>query len=68
MFHNRITVQLPSVFNETSVPQNRKGHLLKRAPPNGGPLKTPHAFGWDVRYRQYVSFIIPVQVVASVLE
>ncbi|CAF9939356.1 hypothetical protein IMSHALPRED_001309 [Imshaugia aleurites] len=37
-------------------------------PPNRGPIQTIHAFGWGVKYRQYYSVIIPVQVAASVLE
>lgn len=62
MYRNRITPQLPSLFSDTSILKDRKGHLLKRGPPNGGPVQTTRAFSWDVRYRRYLSFIIPVQV------
>ncbi|CAD6579447.1 MAG: hypothetical protein ASARMPRED_009134 [Alectoria sarmentosa] len=40
----------------------------KRSPPNGGPIQTTTAHGWAIKYRQYESIIIPIQVAASVLE
>lgn len=43
-------------------------HLHHRAPPNAGPIRNAAVSGWQVRYRQYLTFIIPVQVAASVLE
>lgn len=55
-------------YTDMTISQNPKDALLERAPPNRGPIQTTNAYGWDVKYRQYFSFIIPVQVAASVLE
>ena len=65
---NHEAPKLASSSMDTSIRQTREGRLLERAPPNEGPIQTASAHGWEINYRQYFSFIIPVQVVASVLE
>ena len=64
---NHIFPEAYSSFSDMPTSRNPENNLLKRAP-NGGPIQTTHIYGWDIRYRQYLSFIIPVQVAASVLE
>lgn len=70
--HNAASPRSPSCSTALSPPQTpkvpRHRHLLQRSLPNPGPIQNAAAFGWQVRYRQYFSFIIPVQVAASVLE
>ena len=63
-----VAVALPSSCRDTSIRQTHQGRLLERAPPNGGPVQTSFGHGWEIKHRQYSSFIIPVQVAASVLE
>ena len=66
--HNHVSPKSSSPSPGISVSQAREVHLLERTLPNGGPIQTTNAHGWEIRYRQYFSFIIPVQVAASVLE
>ena len=66
--HNHVSPKSSSPSPDISVSQAREVHLLERTLPNGGPIQTTNARGWEIRYRQYFSFIIPVQVAASVLE
>lgn len=63
--HVSPSIYLPSV--DVLTPQ-RPERVLRRAPPNPGPFLTTSAFGWIIKYREYASMIIPVQVAASVLE
>ena len=63
--HVSPSIYLPSV--DVLTPQ-RPEPVLRRAPPNPGAVLTTSAFGWIIKYREYYSMIIPVQVAASVLE
>ena len=62
--HNHVLPEYPS----PSVDMQTSDTLIKRGPPNPGPIDITTGYGWVVKYRPYYSFIIPVQVAASVLE
>lgn len=65
---NHMSPKSYSSYTDIPSSQARESDLLARKPPNGGPIQTTNIRGWDIKYRQYFSFIIPVQVAASVLE
>lgn len=65
--HGRISPSIYPPSIDILTPQ-RPEPVLRRAPPNPGPVRTMTTFGWIIKYREYQSFIIPVQVAASVLE
>ena len=62
--HNHVLPDYPSPSVDIQTPDT----LIKRGPPNPGPIDITTGYGWVVKYRPYYSFIIPVQVAASVLE
>ena len=66
--HDHVSLEIPSQSVDIFGSQGPKGILLKRAPPNAGPVATTSGYGWVVKYRKYYNFIIPVHVAASVLE
>ena len=55
-------------FSSPSVDIQTPSTLIKRGPPNPGPIDITTGYGWVIKYRPYYSFIIPIQVAASVLE
>lgn len=65
--HSHISPSIYPSSIDVLTPQ-RPERVLQRAPPNPGPVLTTSAFGWIIKYRNYYSVLIPVQVAASVLE
>ena len=63
--HNHVLPEVPSPPVDIQTPID---NLIKRGPPNPGPIDITTGYGWVVKYRPYYSFIIPIQVTASVLE
>ena len=63
--HDHVSPEFPSPSVDIQTPIDT---LTKRGPPNPGPIDITTGYGWVIKYRPYYSFIIPIQVAASVLE